>query len=251
MNGRDMLQEAKRRFIVELESIDSVCNDLNYDVVVSGPLGPREAIGDPDRDDFPLLRGKEVLMQAVYMGFAGQVFTSASGSFQGNLRDVLDLPLKNIFERAVFISTMNAVLRYLGLVDGTVHCKNDGPKKCAIQIGSWIKEQVVDRVGLVGMQPALLEALVETLGSDNVMVSDLAEVGKVRYGVKVLDCMGSSQMFKDCQIVLITGSTLVNGTIDGLLENALRHEKRAVFYGTTIAGAAYLLGLERLCPCST
>ena len=128
--------------------------------------------------------------------FAGQSFTSASGSFQGSLRDVLDLPLMNIFERAVFISTMNAVLRYLGLVDGTVHCKNDAPKKCAIQIGSWIKEQAVDRVGLVGMQPALLEALVETLGSDNVMVSDLAEVGKVRYGVKVLDSIG---IFPDVQ----------------------------------------------------
>jgi hypothetical protein len=51
--------------------------------------------------------------------------------------------------------------------------------------------------------------------------------------------------------MLITGSTLVNGTIDGLMESALRHQKRAVFYGTTIAGAAYLLGLERLCPCST
>ena len=251
MNGRDMLQEAKKRFIDELESQDGGCKALNDDVVVSGPLSSSEAIGIPDKDDFPLLRGKEVLMQAVYKGYAGQAFTSASGSFQGSLGDVLELPLKSIFERAVFISTMNAVLRYLGLVDGTVHCKNDGPKKCAIQIGSWIKEQEADRVGLVGMQPALLETLVYTLGSDNVVVSDLAEAGNVRYGVKVLDGMGSSQMFKDCQIVLITGSTLVNGTIDGLLENALHHEKRVVFYGTTIAGAAYLLGLERLCPCST
>ena len=251
MNGRDMLQEVKRRFIAELESQDSGCKDLNDDVVVSGPLSSSEAIGNPDRDDFPLLKGKEVLMQAVYMGFAGQAFTSAPGSFQGCLRDVLDLPLKNIFERAVFISTMNAVLRYLRLVDGTVHCKNDGPKNCAIRIGSWIKEQEVDRAGLVGMQPALLEALVDTLGSDKVVVSDLAEAGKVRNGVKVLDGMGSSQMFKDCQLMLITGSTLVNGTIDGLMESALRHQKRAVFYGTTIAGAAYLLGLERLCPCST
>ena len=44
------------------------------------------------------------------------------------------------------------------------------------------------------MQPALLEALVETLGSDNVMVSDLAEAGNVHCDVMVLDGMDPSEM---------------------------------------------------------
>ncbi|MGA9099139.1 MAG: DUF364 domain-containing protein [Methanotrichaceae archaeon] len=251
MNGQDLLQKAKRRFIAELESRDRGCKYLNAEVVVSSPLSSRDVIGDPGRDDFPLLRGKEVLMQAVYEGSTGQAFTAASGSFQGSLKDVLELPLKKPFERAVFISTMNAVLRHLGLVEKTVHCKNDGPKGCALRMGSWINEQGADRVGLVGLQPAILEALVDALGADRVMVSDLAEIGKVRYGVRVLDGMESAQMFENCQMILITGSTLVNGTIDGLMDNALRYERRVVFYGTTISGASYLLGLERLCFCST
>ncbi len=250
MNRRDLLQDAKRRFIAEIESQGSGCDDLNDDVVVSSPLSSKDALGEPDRDDFPLLSGKEVLMQAVYRGFVGQAFTAASGSFHGSLGDVLELPLQSTFERAVFISTMNAVLRCSGLVEKTVHCKNDGPKECALRMGSWIKEQGAKRVGLVGMQPALLEALVNALGPERVMVSDLADAGTTRYGVRVLDGTESSHMFEDCQLMLITGSTLANCTIDGLMENVSRHEIRAVFYGTTIAGAAYLLDLERWCPCS-
>lgn len=250
MNELDMLQEAKRRFIAEIESQDDGCKDLNDEVVVSSPLSPRDALGEPERDDFPLLRGNEVLMQAVYRGFAGQAFTAASGSFQGSLGDVLDLPLQSTFERAVFISTMNAVLRCLGLVERTVHCKNDGPKECALRIESWMKEHDAGRVGLVGMQPAILEGLVNALGPERVMVSDLVEARSVRCGVRVLDGMEPSQMFEDCQLILITGSTLVNGTIDCLMEEAFRHERRTIFYGTTIVGAAYLLGLERWCPCS-
>jgi uncharacterized protein (DUF4213/DUF364 family) len=83
------------------------------------------------------------------------------------------------------------------------------------------------------------------------MVSDLAGAGQVRSGVEVLDGIDSSRIFEQCPLVLITGSTLVNGTIDGLMELARRHGNRVVFFGTTIAAAAYLLGLDRWCPGST
>ena len=43
-----------------------------------------------------------------------------------------------------------------------------------------------------------------------------------------------------------TGSTLTNGTFPEFYELALRG-KEILFYGTTIAGTAALLGLKRLC----
>lgn len=250
MTSRDILQEAKRRFIDEIESRKDGCKDLSDEVIVSGPLSPKDAIGETGRDDFPILRKKEVLMQAVYKGSSGQAFTAIAGNFQGSLGEVMDLPLKSTFERAVFVSTMNAVLRSLGLAEKTVHCRNEGPKECSLCMMRWIKEQGAARVGLVGMQPAILEALVNALGPERVMVSDLADAGAVRCGVKVQDGMEPSEIFERCQLILITGSTIVNGTIDGLMEEASRNERRAVFYGTTIAGTAYLLNLERWCPCS-
>ncbi len=253
MLKEDLLQEAKSRFIAELESQSNVCESVNLrdELVVSRPLSVAEAIGDTGRKDFPIIRGKEVLMQAVYRGAVGQAFTAATGGFHGSLGDVLELPLSGSFERAVLIATMNAVLRYLGKIEETVHCRDDGPRRCAASLAKWIIEQDVGKVGLVGLQPALLEALVQALGPERVMVSDLAEAGTVRCHVRVLDGMQAGEMLESCSLILITGSTLANGTIVDLMETAIGQDKRVVFYGTTAAGAAYLLGLERWCPCST
>ena len=190
-------------------------------------------------------------MQAVYRGAAGQAFTSSSGSFRGSIEDVLDMPLNQSFGRAVLIATMNAVLRSLGLIENTVHCRDEGPRRCASSISEWIREQESDMVGLIGMQPALLEALVGALGRDRVMVSDLAEAGAVRFGLKVMDGMECSEIFEKCPLILITGSALANGTIDDLMEKAGKGRSRVVFFGSTAAGAAYLMGWERWCPCST
>ncbi|MGC9515008.1 Rossmann-like domain-containing protein [Methanocrinis sp.] len=259
MNGEeirkpDLLEMARAKFIDEL---DHWCDqrgvsrdDLDDRVVATRPLSSFEAIGSPERDDFPLLRGKEVLMEANYRGSLGQAFTSAAGVFSGTLEEVLELSLEDAFDRAVLVSTINAVLRNLGLVEGTVHCRDSGPEDCATDLGRWLREEEADRAGLVGMQPALLSSLVEILGSENVMVSDLACAGEVRLGVRVLDGMAPELLFERSPLVLITGTTLVNGTVDALLETADGYGCRAVFYGTTIAGAARLLGLERWCSCS-
>jgi uncharacterized protein (DUF4213/DUF364 family) len=250
MDEKGILTRARKRFISELKSWCGEGCRLEDEVVASTPLTASEAIGDAGRDDFPIMRGKEVLMQAVFRGSAGQAFTSVGGSFSGTLGDVLELPLAGDFERAVLVSTMNSVLRHIGLVEKTVHCKDHGPSDCAALLGPWIAEQNADMVGLIGMQPAILESLVKVLGPESVMVSDLADPGAMRYGVRVLDGLNSSEIFERCQMVLVTGSTLVNNTIDQLMDSAKRHNRRVVFYGTTIAGAAYLLGLERWCSCS-
>jgi uncharacterized protein (DUF4213/DUF364 family) len=251
MSKSAILEEARRRFIEEIGRTAVEDGDLKLDqVVVSTPLSPREAIGVPERDDYPILRGREVLMQAEYRGSFGQAFTSAKGSFRGSLNDVLEMPLESAFEMAVFVSTMNAVLRHRGLIEGTVHCKDKEPAKCASCLKEWLADQNSDRVGLVGMQPAFLQALVEVMGPDRVMVSDLACAGEVRCGVKVLDGLDCQEIFQNCDLILATGSTIANGTIDGIIDECQRHGKRLVFYGTTVAGAAYLLGLERWCSCS-
>jgi len=46
-------------------------------------------------------------------------------------------------------------------------------------------------------------------------------------------------------VVIATGSTIVNNTIDEIIE--LCKGKLLMFYGVTIASAAYEFGLKRLC----
>lgn len=253
MSGGDLLEETKRRFIELLQSQENDFGpqDLKDQVVISRPLSAVEAIGDPGRDDFPIIRGREVLMQATFKGVAGQAFTAAKGDFHGTLGDVLNLSLDENFERAVFVATMNATLRYLGKIEMTVHCRDDGPRRCADMLADWAASQEWQKLGLIGLQPAILEALVNAFGREKVMVSDLTEAGSEHSGVKVADGMDSSEIFDQCQFILITGSTIVNGTIDELLSKAREHKRRVVFFGVTIAGAAYLMGWESWCACST
>jgi uncharacterized protein (DUF4213/DUF364 family) len=250
----DLLEIARLRFISELDrwcdQRDVPRDELDDQVVATRPLSSTEAIGNPERDDFPILRGREIMMEASYRGSFGQAFTSARGVFSGTLEEVLELSLEKTFERAVLVSTINAVMRDLGLVEGTVHCRDAGPRDCAAGLGLLWREERPLRVGLVGLQPAILWSLVETFGPERVMVSDLACAGETRSGVKVLDGARPRSLFESCPTVLITGTTLVNGTIDGLMELADRFENRVVFYGTTIAGAARLLNLKRWCICS-
>lgn len=48
-------------------------------------LSPEEAIGTTRRKDFPILTGKEVMLQAQVGDGRGQVFTSSPSMFDGTL----------------------------------------------------------------------------------------------------------------------------------------------------------------------
>ncbi|MEA1945154.1 MAG: hypothetical protein U9N07_07475 [Euryarchaeota archaeon] len=103
-------------------------------VIRAKPLTPEEAIGNPECEDFPILKGRERLMQAEFRGSFGQAFTDMYGDFEGTLQDVLNLELTNNFRRAIFVATLNAVMRHLGMIEGSVHCKDSGPEECGLDL---------------------------------------------------------------------------------------------------------------------
>jgi uncharacterized protein (DUF4213/DUF364 family) len=57
-------------------------------------------------------------------------------------------------------------------------------------------------------------------------------------------------MIRVSDLILITGTTLVNGTFDQLWPLIEQDGKIAAIYGVTAAGASLLLNLPRLCPCA-
>ncbi|WP_297213929.1 Rossmann-like domain-containing protein [uncultured Flavonifractor sp.] len=208
-------------------------------------LTPEEAIGRPGRTDYPILSGREVMLMADFQGARGQAFTDAPVAFQGRLAEVLDLDLEgDDHSRGLFIAVLNAVMARLGRADNTVHCKDGGPEFCARHMADWVAETYgAPRIALVGFQPALIGALgqrfplkVLDLNPDN--------IGKVKDGCPVLDGRRDRQAVLDwAELVLCTGSTLCNGT----LVDYLGLEKEVVFFGTTLSGAAPILGLKRMC----
>jgi len=195
--------------------------------------------------DYPLLRGKEVLVKADFKGYKGEAFTSNPMEFKGSIREVLTCN-----NNAVVIATLNAVMRFLNLIDRTEHCSGKEPEMCAKMLSEMLKNEGFKRVGIIGYQPAFVKEIVSQFGADDVIVSDLNEenVGKIKHGVKIIHGNNNEFLIKNSDVILITGSTIVNGTFDEIYKLGQRYGKRLIFYGTTIAGVAKLLNLERFCP---
>lgn len=234
---------------VKAEQLINQHNLNEYPVQVKGRvLKTEEAIGEPERRDFPLLKGKEFLVEADFEGAKGQAFTDEPGDFAGKVGEIITLPLTSNRNRAVFISTLNAVTRYLRMVKGTIHCHDEEPEKCAEQILEHIKQKYGSpKIALVGFQPALLDHL-QKVFEMRVLDLDLDNIGKMKYNVLIEHGQyAQKKVINWADLILATGSTIVNGTIGDFLN----FNKPAIFYGTTIAGPAVLMGLERLCFCGT
>jgi hypothetical protein len=212
-------------------------------IVKAAALSPEQAIGNPEDKDYPLVRGVERLMQAEFRGAKGHAFTDRYGNFSGRLADIAEMELNNNFRRAIFISSLNAVMNHLGLAKNTVHCKDKQPRECATELASHIKEIYGQpKIAMVGFQPRMVEALA---GQFEIRVSDMDQenVGQEKFGVKIDDPGQTAENLEWCDIALVTGTTIVNDTIDQFLI-----DKPVIFYGVTIAGAAELQGLNRFCP---
>jgi hypothetical protein len=206
-------------------------------------LTVKEAIGDPDRNDYPLMRGKEFMMEADFQGARGQAFTDMPGNYEGSVRDVLSLDLADNFQRAIFVATLNAVMRHEKLVEGTVHCRDAEPGLCAKQLVAYIHERYQDsKIALIGYQPAMAASLSQVF---SLRIVDLDEdnIGKERAGVIVEAPEATPEVISWCDLILSTGSTAANGTIGNFLD-----EKPVIFFGVTVAGIAALCGLDRYCP---
>ncbi|MEW6077317.1 MAG: DUF364 domain-containing protein [Thermodesulfobacteriota bacterium] len=205
-------------------------------------LTVEEAIGNPEADDFPLQQGKERLMQADFLGSSGQAFTDRFGNFEGALRDIIDSPLTNNFRRAVFVATLNAVLKHLGRTDRTLHCRDREPVECASELARFIeKEYGRAKVVQIGFQPAMVEAVSRNFPY-RILDLDPENIGMEKRGARIEGPDATADALAWADLLLVTGTTIVNGTVDQFLTG-----KPVLFYGTTIAGAAALMGWKRFC----
>ena len=211
-------------------------------VIHATPLSPKEAIGNPEDRDYPLAIGVERLMQAEFMGSLGQAFTDMYGDFGGRLSDIVEMDLSNNFRRAIFISSLNAVMRHLGLIDKSVHCKNNELRDCSRELVKYIERNYGrPKLAMVGFQPRMVEALSKRF---ELRVTDMDKnnIGTEKFGVIIHSPEKTRENLNWCDAALVTGTTIVNNTIQ-----QFRISKPVVYYGVTISGVAKLLGLNHFC----
>jgi hypothetical protein len=215
------------------------------DVIVRAkPLTPEEAIGNPEDKDYPLITGRERMMQAEFRNSFGQAYTDMYGNYSGKLVEIAEMELKNNFRRAIFISSLNAVMRHLGLIDKTMHCRDEEPKECSSKLAEYVTNKYGHpNIAMVGLQPRMVESLAKSF-EIKVTDMDYTNINAEKYGVIIQSPQKTKEHLDWCDIAIVTGSTIVNETITDFLIN-----KPVIFYGVTIAGAAKILGLQDYCYC--
>jgi uncharacterized protein (DUF4213/DUF364 family) len=245
---KPVIDEAREKFR------DIIANHSLYEEpvrVTIGTLSAKQAIGNPTRQDYALLEGREVMIEAGFRGSYGQAFTDRPQEFTGHLRDIFSLDLSSSNNRAVFLATLNAVMAQLGMVTAVRHCHDEEPEECASEMASFLLDKYGKvRVGMIGYQPAILDNMVRTFGADNVRCTDLnrKNIGTVKSGAEIWGGRTETGRLVDwSDILLATSSTIGNNTYDDIRAEADVKGKVLVIYGVTGAGISTLLGLERLC----
>ncbi len=192
------------------------------------------------------------MIEASFDGVRGQAFTDHPGDWEGTLGELLAMELEAIGQRAIFTAGLNAVLRRLERAEGTIHCRNDEPTRCGEELVHLLYERFsVCNYGLIGLQPAILDAMTAGFGSVRVRVLDLNEdnIGQERFGVTIWDGEKDlDRLIEWCDAGVATGSSVVNGSINDLLARFQTAGKPLLFFGNTVSGVAALLGFDRLCP---
>jgi len=209
-------------------------------------LKPEEAIGRPEDSDYPIIKGRERMIEALFHDARGQAFTDMPGDFSGTLKQITAMDLTSNYERATFIAALNAVMRYTSQAEKTIHCRDEAPPSCARELTQYVGNKYGrPRIAMVGLQPRMVQNLAEHF---EIRVTDMDEdnIGQVKFGVQINSPEMTLENIQWCDLALVTGSALVNATITNILS-----EKPTIYYGVTIAGAASMLKLERFCPLGT
>jgi uncharacterized protein (DUF4213/DUF364 family) len=171
--------------------------------------------------------------------------------YEGNLKNIQQLRLSTNRDRALFIAVANATYRYVGLVTGTVHCKDRGPEICGRKISEYLTQSLPSeaKILMIGFQPAIAHHLSSKFRNFRVTDMDPTNIGQVRRGVLIESYEANAEAVAWSDVILATGSSIVNNSIDEIL--SLCEGKKLIFYGVTIASAAYEFNLERLCFASS
>jgi hypothetical protein len=178
-----IIERARKRLIEFIDKQDFNDRDIT---IICMALTPEEAIGNPLHDDYPIQLGKERIIEADFMGKKGQAFSDSYFNYSGKVSDILALNLETNARRAIFISSLNAIMAYLEMIPEALHCKDDNLMRCADHFLYFVKKQALktDNILLVGLQPRLLEKLTAL---KNVRVCDLNpdNIGTSKCGVVI------------------------------------------------------------------
>ncbi len=199
--------------------------------------------------EYPIVRGKEVIMECKFRNSKAHVFTSMPYEGTVSVGEVLNSRLNTIPKRSIFYCALNSIMRYFGLIKGTIHCRGKTPEIC----GKELLQVILSFYGnaptlLIGYQPGFVEALAHGLNMLYITDMDPENIGKRVGKVVIQDHKLNEELIRSADLVISTGSSLINSTFWNILDWVIKYRKKFIVYGVTIAGVAEILKLRRHCP---
>ncbi len=94
-----------------------------------------------------------------------------------------------------------------------------------------------------GLQPRMVDSLGKSF---EIKVTDMdkANINSTKFWITIQSPEKTREHIEWCDLKVVTGSTIVNNTIDDFLT-----VKPVIFYGITIDGAAKVMKLDNFCYC--
>ncbi len=231
---------------------------LDTEVICSSVCGKELGLKDKD---FALVRGPEILLTCKVLDCIGQAFTVAPKNYRGRLGDILKLNLDNIFNRGIFYATITGLLKCLGMVSRSIHCRDIEPMKCGIDLSNKLfYSKGYSPVLHIGYQPTHVEWLFYRL-KNNILVTDLRSdnIWRKKKELTIYDGLNNSVYTALVNTILVTASSIVNNTFWDIFSKAIMLKKDIIVYGVSGIGFLYIISkylsysytnIEYYCPYS-
>ena len=243
---RDLLHSIVSEYNIDIEEV-VICNyQTGYDLGL-------------ENRDYALIRGPEILLTCKVLGYYGQAFTVAPKSYQGKLSDLFKMDLSSIYNRGLFYAVLNAILRKIGIIDRSCHYIGNESEKCGKLLANYIVEKygLNTRILHIGYHPGHIHELYKVF-RDSLLITDLRHdiVWMFKNGRMIYDGMNNNVYIGYVDVVLATGSSIINDTFWNIVSNSFIKNVDIIMYGISGYGASRLIQevipvkIESFCPFS-
>lgn len=201
----------------------------------------------PDGDPPSTVARPEYCVTARIGQATGEAYTEIPSSFEGSLREALEIPATEKGISAVSVSALNAAMNCLSGVPGVFPEDPQCRAAYADALCHYVTEHYGrSRIVLVGYDGYIVKRFMEEGLDFWTMDRDPDHISQDRFHHVIVNSAKRNResCFAWGNILIVTGSTLCNGTIVQYLDSG----KELLFYGITCSGAAVLLSLPWFSP---
>lgn len=219
---------------------------LKETVTVTASEDPEETLR-PENEPVSTVSRPEYCVAAELCGVKGEAYTEEPSSFNGTLKEALEIQPTEKGISAVTIAALNAAMSYLGLTPGTFPEGEEARISYADALCRYVTEHHgKNNIILVGYDGYLVKRFVDEGLEFWTMDKDPANITQNRFHHVVVNNAKRNResSFVWGKYFVVTGSSLCNGTILHYLNSG----KELLFYGISCAGAAKLLDLPWFSP---